>query len=465
MSGYKRATVTIGQDEYDRLRDAEIKLRAMPEIPVQTTQRIVQESLLSFRSSVAEVQQRQSIYEQYLSGVDESIRQLETNTNQALLTYEANTAADLENYAGCLWNNVNQVLQQYATHFEEEITANHHQQQQELANITRRVRRISFDRQRKQELADLWINAAMQIAEFIDQTYTHEYFTPGKVDQLNRQLNLARENQSSGLSEAVILSSQQVYMAFSDLRVELERLSNEWRLLYQAACEATTQLVEQAKSVMVVEAMDLDGQDLPYEVNVDYWTQGRLSQIIKELSEQKKRLDIGEDLPGSDDLRIWLEKDLPDYYRKLETLVLDARVYALNSQLRINIADLVVQALQEQGFSLEAAQYESGDWRNGYTSRLMNIEGNEVIVQVTPGGQLLGENELNIRSLDSETRTEHELEQRWYEVSKSLNKYGLDVGAYTQTEASMNKAPRQPGRKPNRNLVVRRQQPTSNLSG
>jgi hypothetical protein len=465
MSGYKRATVTIGQDEYDRLRDAEIKLRVMPELPTQTTQKIADESVLAFRSSVEEVQQRQSIYEQYLAGVDESIRQLETNTNQAILTFEANTSAELENYAGCLWNNVNQVLQDYTTHFDEEISASHHQLQEELANINRRMRRVSHDRQRKQDLADLWINSATQIAEFIDQAYAHEYFAPGKVDQLNRQLNLARENLASGLSEAVILSSQQVYMAYSDLRVELERLSNEWQLLYQAACEATTQVLEQAMEVRTVRALDLDGNELPYEVDVDYWTQGQLSQLIKELAEQKKILEIGEDLPGSDDFRNWLDKDLPEDYRKLENLVLEARVKALNSQLRINIADLVIQALQEQGFSLETSQYESGDWRNGYNSRLINIEGNEVLVQVTPGGQLLGENELNIRSLDSETRTEHELEQRWYEVSRSLTKFGLEVGPYAQIEPSTNRLPRQPGRKLHRNSAIHPQQKTSNLSG
>ena len=31
MSGYKRATVNISQDEYDRLRDADRKLRSLPD--------------------------------------------------------------------------------------------------------------------------------------------------------------------------------------------------------------------------------------------------------------------------------------------------------------------------------------------------------------------------------------------------------------------------------------------------
>ena len=116
--------------------------------------------------------------------------------------------------------------------------------------------------------------------------------------------------------------------------------------------------------------------------------------------------------------------------RKLEQIIFDARLKTINSQLRVNVADLVVQALQEQGFSLASSAYTDYDLRLGYGARLTNIEGNEVVVQVSPTGSGIGENELQIRSLDSEVKTEHELQRRWQEVSQSLAGYGMEVGRF-----------------------------------
>lgn len=145
--------------------------------------------------------------------------------------------------------------------------------------------------------------------------------------------------------------------------------------------------------------------------------------------------------------------DLPGYYQALEEIVMDGRVNALNSQLRINIADLVVRALQEQGFALEGSEYKSADQRSTYGARLTNLEGNEVVVQVAPTGQNLGANELHLESLDREERTEHELQQRWYEVSRSLASFGLEVGQYIRedqpvyrTAAAQAQTARRPGR-------------------
>ena len=109
----------------------------------------------------------------------------------------------------------------------------------------------------------------------------------------------------------------------------------------------------------------------------------------------------------------------------------------------------MVQALQEQGFSLQASEYESRDMRNAYEARLLNLEGNEVVVQVAPTGSQLGANELHLQSYDREVRTEHELQRRWYEVSRSLSQYGLEVGPFVLEEsASYDVSGQQPKKTP-----------------
>jgi hypothetical protein len=98
----------------------------------------------------------------------------------------------------------------------------------------------------------------------------------------------------------------------------------------------------------------------------------------------------------------------------------------LNSQLRINIADLVIEALQKQGYVLQQAEYAGSDQRMAYSAKVRNLEGNEIVIQVYPS-DLVGKNELHLVSLDRENRTEHELRQRSLEVTRSLGQHGLQV--------------------------------------
>ena len=457
MSGYKRATVNIGQDEYDRLRQAESRLRELPQTPPPAVQQISQQSIDALNAGVEELRQRQAVFSRVMHGFEPAIRDLEANTNRALVAYEASAMKTIEGYAGCLWNHIDQVLDDYSSRFDASIKALHREQQDALAEVSRQVRRLAGDAERKYAIAEEWLAAATHISDFIQQQYAHEQFLPGRMDQLERQLEQVRQNLEMGLTEAVIVASQQLYLAFSDMRVELERLQNEWRLLYQTAWEAACHFVATAEACQDVMAVDLEGRDLPYKIDVNYWSGGRLGGLLDSGLRIRERMEDPAALPGTETFLQMLQTDIPSLYNALEETVLDARITALNSQLRINIADLVVQALQEQGFSLETSDYQASDMRLGFGARLSNMEGNEVVVQVDPAGEALGENELHIESLDSQARTEHELQQRWYEINRSLEAHGVQVGPFTQaanTPRSPARAPNRPGTQPGRQVGV-----------
>jgi hypothetical protein len=66
---------------------------------------------------------------------------------------------------------------------------------------------------------------------------------------------------------------------------------------------------------------------------------------------------------------------------------------------------------------------------------VQNLEGSEVVIQVMPVPGDAGKNELQLHSLDKDQRTEHELRQRSSEISRTLNDYGLVVGALTAENA------------------------------
>lgn len=440
MSGYKRATITIGQEEYDRLRDAEIRLRTLPEASSREFNQIIQQSNSTMQDSLKKMQHRQAALDQVISGMGDYIRDLETATSKRLMEYQSAAVVEAQQYAGNLWENVNRVLDQQAETYNQQIKTVHQNLQNELAQYARRVRKVMDDQDQKRSLAFDWLDAAEQFSLFIDQEYDHEMLAPGRFERLTSQLDQARMNLEVGLSEAVIVTAQQLYSAFSDLRVELERTLSEWNVLLQTAWEAVSQLQAMAKASEQVQAVDLDGNELPFDIPVDYWSQGRLGQLLAELNAVRTDLEDQDQPPSREVLERWLSIDLQIYYQALEDIVLDARVNALNSQLRINIADLVVRALQDQGYALENSDYESADQRKTYDALLSNLDGSEVIVKVAPSGRDLGQNELHLQSIDREEHTEHELQQRWLEVSRSLTHYGLDVGQVVREDVPVYQA-------------------------
>ncbi len=95
-----------------------------------------------------------------------------------------------------------------------------------------------MDANGKHDFAVEWLDAADMYCAYIQQYFNTEQFTPGRLEWLERQLEQAHQNLDMGLTEAVITSAQQLVLSFSELRVELERLQNEWVLLYQAAWES-----------------------------------------------------------------------------------------------------------------------------------------------------------------------------------------------------------------------------------
>jgi hypothetical protein len=434
MSGNKRATVTISQDEYDRLRDAEGKLRTLPEPAADTTETISQQSIDLLRSNLDEVQHRQARFLDFIGSVDTAVQNLERETSLRLGEIEQQALADVEQQVGSLRMDFNRTLADQQRRYEEMVLALHRQQQAELALQAADLDRVYQDFNHRSAVAAQWLDDFSRLSGFISENYALDFFFPGMRARIEQQLTRVEGNFENGFLDAVLLASQQGFQELAELRLELEVRHAEWNLLFLTVWEAMNQEIAQVENSSYIPAFDLDGNELPYLVDVDFWQSGELDQIHFALSEMGRQLLDQTSLPGTETLKTWLSETLPDLHQKLENAVIDARIKTINSQLRINVADLVVQALQEQGFALSACAYHADDQRQGYGARLTNPEGNEVIVQVSPSGEAVGENELQIQSLDSEDRTEHELERRWQEINQSLRRCGVDVGAYERLD-------------------------------
>ncbi len=70
--------------------------------------------------------------------------------------------------------------------------------------------------------------------------------------------------------------------------------------------------------------------------------------------------------------------------KEFDSVVYHARLAVINSQLRINIADIAVHALEQQGFVMDEAGYEQGDGHRPYSVTMHNVENSRVVIHVDP---------------------------------------------------------------------------------
>jgi hypothetical protein len=416
MSGRKRTTVTISEAEYQRLREQARRLErlqdALPEL-----RGVFSDLQRGVIASVERMEERQQAFQRALNQVHQVIREVEAETARRLEEQQRRMREAL----GDIRREVRSLLKEQEERLSREIAeARQHLQTQIDALIAHE--------QRKSELALEWINAAQTLRDFIADNYPrHNHFCPGALAKLERDLRQAHQNLQQGVSEAAIASAQAAYHGLSDLRLELERLEAEWHLLQAAALRSTEEILALAGANRQCKAIDLSGKELDIVIEVDYWTEGKLSQLVQEVQELQRQIRSEEPIMSIDALRDVVERITPALRSRLEEIIWEARLRVLGSQLRINIADIAVEALEKQGFYLQDATYEGQDERGRYVVKVGHADGSEVVVVVTPKeGQYL-ENDLEIHSYDVEQWSEEILQSRANELVGALSAQGLQA--------------------------------------
>lgn len=431
MSGHKRATISISQEEYQRLLDVEVQLRAQP-YPIaesfQPPPDLIERTQSAIDQNLQWMHERQAHFDQVTAGYQSEIQRGEKATNHALAAQQQHLMQQMHDLAGSLWANTENLMQQARQQYQHQLTAVQDRLLKEIAVVNQRLADRETQDETRLAVADHWLHAAGDLFTLIDAEYNHHFYLPGELDRLAGQIQMATHNLSYGLPEASIASAQQVYLRLANVRVRLEQAEGEWLLLNQACLEAVHRVHAEIDGCQEIEAIDMDGRPIPYHLDVDFWTRGAWSTLADEFLETIRPLGLTNPSPSTEYLQQLLAEYLPGIRARLAELGFAARIEALNSQLRVNIADMVVQALTMQGYALNEFQYRQDDWRAPFEVHLTNPDQSQVTVQVNPYGDNLGENELHIISEDQMFRTQRELRKRWQEVQVSLVGSGLEVG-------------------------------------
>lgn len=428
MSAHKKTTVSVNEEEYRRYHEAEMKLQHVDERMNQAIQEMHAQTQEMLYQSMAHGKERQMQFEKTIQDWDATLYNLENESIQRFIEVQSSIQDDILAAQSSTWQEVSKWLEHEMTAVDQYMAQEGHQRRIFEQTIRRQIATINTDQRSKAQFVEEWLQACDQLELFIEDHYMVTQFAPAELEKIHEQLDQAFQNLKNGFQDSALTQAQVIYQQLSQIRLDCEKTQLEWETLQITAIQKINKLCSMIQSFKTVNAYDMEGKALETIVDVDFWSKGQLTTLHQYLLDLEKQLRSGGNFLEIAILRDLHQSTFPELEKNIHEAVFKARLEVLNSQIRINIADLVVQAFQNLGYGYEESGYSAEDPRSDFFARLENQEGNEIIVQVNPVEGVENCNELHLQSLDYEQHTRHELRQRSLEISQALRRFGLNVG-------------------------------------
>jgi len=446
MSGSKRITVDesawlTAQAAASRLRDVNRELPGMVEALRRDQQAQVD------RVS-RELTGRQAALEQSMAGLSEQTRRLEAATTRRLRDKTAMILSQLKDATDEIRASTRRALEDQEARLTEAIEQERDERERDMRELRQDLEGLRQDKDRVLAAARTLAADVRLIYRAIDEQLPHEQFAPGRLAAISRRLAQAEENVAQGFGEAALTQSQETYLDLSELRAEIELKDQEWQIAQIAASSAVTALLEQIRINSTIEVTDAEGKKLDgVTLDVDYWSDGELGALREKVERLTAQTAGDRGQPGrrpasADELRAIVERDAPELDAQLTDIIGRAGARQFASQVRVNLAELVVDTLEDAtGFVWQEgdATYAGEDPRQAFYTKLKHADDSEIVVEVAPDDR--GEScVLRILSFDAGVPDEEERARRAHVVADRLRERGLQVGTPAAEQAAPDRA-------------------------
>jgi hypothetical protein len=434
MSGYKHATVTISQEEYRRLHEFDMKKKFKEFTRIKSQDSGRDSEILDL---IKQVEEREKQLQSALSSIGQNSSQVDERIFQDIFEqntmYYENLVESLKDSNSSVQDSITYLKYEFLAELEREREEYH----QNLESLIARQDTYQDTEYGKMEAAQQWLNRCLIMVDFIQNQFDHERFAPGTLDRILHNLNFSQDNLAEGFSESSLLGSQQLYLELTDLRFELEQVLLKWQSEYEKSYSSIQDIIFQMSSNANISALGIQGEELSDQINLNFWTNGRYLQLLEHCRQLSGYMIQDQNLLSLEDLDRLYSQILPVIRESFESIVYEARLNALNSQLRMNIAEKALRALEMHGFTLETAGYAENDMRSQFNAHLDSPDGSQVTIQVLPTEKSAQElsNELIVITAHPYLKTEHEARLQWDELSQSLSQFNLIVSPPDLTPA------------------------------
>ncbi len=367
MSGRKCSKVRISQSQYDslvaRARRAD-DASALAKVSADREQAKFRE----FRRDVERQQQKmRNEHKSSLERLTSTIRDLETRHVEGL--------EDLR-------FDVNRSLEDQRREFREALD----RQRRETRAALNEIRtEIAADKRAQERHASSQIQDMETLLGLMRKDGAHARFAPGALEELEAKLSLARENYDAQQYQAALASSQERYFEYQRLQQTVAERQAEWRAYLEELERRTADLTGKINATRgAVYSFENDDAETPAEVpaDVDFWSKGRFARIARRVDEASSRLERPESY-STEELKAFIE-EIAGLDGLLGETIDKAKEALVQSQIRQNLAESILETFDDTQWELEDSTYEKQDYRETVHFKLSNELGEDIVVSVHP---------------------------------------------------------------------------------
>jgi hypothetical protein len=423
MSGRKR--ILVDESEWYRLKKQSKQLGAVNRELPKLVADVRRQTEADLNRVFDTLEGRQRIVEQTVSNLSVQARAIEADTNRRLEEHSRRAAEMVRASAGELRRETRQMLAEQDASLRAEIG----KVRGDLAGLVE-------DRSRAAEASGQWLRDARVIRDLISESLPHERYAPGRLDAIDRRLRTAAEDVGSGRHDAALSLLQVLYHDLNDLRVEVELRDREWLFARAVTVEALVFVEGAIEDNRVRPVEDEHGEPLHgVTLDVDHWTRGALGALRTEVDDLLRRVRDDVDPVALGELRAIAEERAPEFERRLGELIERAGMRQFASQIRVNLADMIAQTLDEEaGYHVIEGTYAGTDQREAFFAKLVHPNGNEIVVDVASPSEDGGAALVRLHSFDRDVQAEADRTARAEAINESLRARGIPTQP-TQTEA------------------------------
>ena len=292
---------------------------------------------------------------------------------------------------------------------------------------------IEAKEQNQKNQAIEWLKNAQDALKLVD-TYNHKKFAPNEYDELMQRLKLVETNIANGNYE--ISNLQNIWMDSYKLRAKLEQLENEWNLYFELATTSNAKLLATCEATKIVDIVfDTEEGDTTLKADINYWTNGKLENFINEAKKIENKLNNSEELEVKD-LKELIQTSTT-LKEQVISLVEEAKERIISSQKRVEIAQTILESLEERGFEYIDDCYEGDDQREAFRLKLANSLDEEVVTIITPQDSVT--NKIDIHFFDKSV-SETERRARLKNMLEHLREDGVECDIPQCVEGTENQA-------------------------
>jgi hypothetical protein len=429
MSGVKR--ITVDQAQWARAQQAAARLREVNRELPGMIEALRREQQAAADRVAAELTARQDSFDRAISGLSEQARRVEARASDRLRAQAAQlrqVRADAERER----RETRDAIEDQERRFQQDLASERQERDRQVQALGDELAQLGGDRDRAAGAAATLVADARKLAAAIDARLPHERYAPGQLAEIVRRVHAAEANVRSRLGEAALAQAQEAYLRLSELRAEVELRDQEWQQARLAADGAITLLREQIRVNTTPAALDETGTPVKgFTLDVDFWSEGELTRLEETVAGLAATVTDRAAAPASTErLRHIAEHEVPELDEALTAVVAQAQARQLASQVRANVAELVVSALEDTtGYTWEDGQaiYANSDQRRAFYSKLRHADDSEIVIEVAPDGD--GEScVLRIISYEAGIPDDEERVRRAHAVAAILREHGLEAG-------------------------------------